>query len=86
MSKNKFFYFCCKFDRMEKMKGKFMSSIVLYSDGKTPLLKDFCERAIDGDVILKDIDEIKEMESTGACAAVIDISFNKLKDLSMIMK
>ena len=76
-----------KFDKIEKKrKGISMSSIVIYSEGHTPLLKDFCERIIDSEVTVKKIDEIKQMESTGASVAVIDLPLNKLKDLSMIMK
>lgn len=63
-----------------------MNSVVIYSEGKNPLLKDFCERAIDSEVIVKSSDEIKNMETTGASAAVLDLPMNKIKDLSMIMK
>ena len=63
-----------------------MSSVVIYSEGKNPLLKDFCERAIDSEVIVKGIDEIKNMEETGASVAVLDLPLTKIKDLSMIMK
>ncbi len=63
-----------------------MSNVVLYTEDKNPLLKDFCERAVDSTVIVKSIDEIKDMEASGADAAVLDMPLNKLKDLSMIMK
>ena len=63
-----------------------MSSVIIYSEGNNTLLKDFCERAVNEEVSVKSIDEIKNMETTGASAAVIDMPFNKIKDLSMIMK
>ncbi len=63
-----------------------MSSVILYSEGKNPLLKDFCERAIDTEVTVNSLEEIKNMETTGADVAVLDMPLNKLKDLSMIMK
>ena len=63
-----------------------MSDVVIYSEGKNTLLKDFCERFIDTEAEVKSTDEIKNMGLTGASVAVLDIPLTQLKDLSMVMK
>lgn len=63
-----------------------MSSVIIYTDEKNTLLKDFCERAADIDVYVKSTSEIKNMAEENASAAVIDMPLNRLKELSMVMK
>ena len=63
-----------------------MNGIVIYTEDKNTLLKDFCERAVDLEVEIKSVNEIKNMELTGASLAVIDMPLSQLKDLSMVMK
>ena len=63
-----------------------MSGIVIYTDEKNNLLQDFCEMVSGAEAVVKSTDEIKNMEMTGASAAVIDMPAAKLKEISMIMK
>lgn len=63
-----------------------MNNIIIYTEDKNSLLKDFCERAVENEVIIKNIDEIKEMETEDAVLAILDMPLSKLKDLSMVMK
>lgn len=63
-----------------------MSNLIIYTDGNASILEELCRSVADMDVIVKGVDDIKDMDTEDAAVAVIDISLDKLKDLSMIMK
>ena len=63
-----------------------MSNLVIYTDGNASNIEDLCKRVIDFDIIVKSCEEIKEIENENADLAVLDISLDKLKEISMIMK
>lgn len=63
-----------------------MSNLVIYTDGNSSHLENLCKKNVEMDIIVKSSEEIKNMEIENADVAVIDISLDKLKELSMIMK
>ena len=63
-----------------------MSNLVIYTDGNASNLENLCKKNVEMDIIVKSSEEIKNIEIENADVAVIDISLNKLKELSMIMK
>jgi len=82
-----YFKFFNKFDKMNtNRKDILMSNLIIYTEGNNPVLETLCKKTVDMDVIIKSSDDIKDIETVDACAAVIDIPLTKLKELSMIMK
>ena len=67
-------------------KDNLMSNLIIYTEGNNPVLETMCRKTVDLEVIVKSSDEIKDMDTIDAAAAVIDIPLDKLKDLSMVMK
>ncbi len=63
-----------------------MSRLVIYTESGNSTLTDICKKIFDAEITIKNIDEIKEMETLNPDAAIFDISLSKLKELSMIMK
>ncbi len=63
-----------------------MSNLIIYSENNNPLIQNFCTKLPDLEVEIKSADEIKDINTDDCDAAIIDISSNKLKELSMIMK
>ena len=63
-----------------------MSNLIIYTDGNGTELQSLCQNVVDYEVIIKSSDEIKDMNAEEAAIAIIDISLDKLKDISMIMK
>ena len=63
-----------------------MSNLVIYTDGNASNLENLCKKNVEMDIIVKSSEEIKNMEIENADVAVIDISLDKLKELSMVMK
>lgn len=63
-----------------------MSNLIIYTDGNASMLEELCRNVVDMDIITKGVDDIKNMDTEDVAVAVIDISLDKLKDLSMIMK
>lgn len=63
-----------------------MSNLIIYTDGNGAELQSLCQNVVDYEVIIKSSDEIKDMNAEEAAIAIIDISLDKLKDISMIMK
>lgn len=82
-----YFNFLDKFDRMNTNgKDILMSNLIIYTEGNNPVLETMCKKAVDMDVIVKSADEIKDIDTVNASAAVIDIPMAQLKELSMVMK
>ena len=77
-----------KFDKIKAVYGKdlLMSRLVIYTEGKTSSIENLVIKLFDAEVTVKNIDDIKEIESLNPDAAIFDISLGKLKELSMIMK
>ena len=63
-----------------------MSNLIIYTDGNGAELQALCQNVVDYEVIVKSADEIKDMNAEEAAIAVVDISLDKLKDISMVMK
>ncbi len=63
-----------------------MSNLIIYTDGNGAELQTLCQNVVDYEVIVKSADEIKDMNAEEAAIAVVDISLDKLKDISMVMK
>lgn len=82
-----YFNFLDKFDRMNTNgKDILMSNLIIYTEGNNPVLETMCKKAVDMDVIVKSADEIKDIDTVNASAAVIDIPMAQLKELSMVTK
>lgn len=63
-----------------------MSNLVIYTDGNGTELQNLCQSVVDYEVVVKSADEIREMNATDVSVAVIDMSIDKLKEISMVMK
>ncbi len=63
-----------------------MNNLIIFSEGNNPLLEDLCKKITEFEVTVKSADELKDLTSEDATVAVIDISEQKLKEISMIMK
>lgn len=63
-----------------------MSNLIIYTDEKNSILIDLCKSLIDMEIVVKSADELKDIDSTDAAVAVIDMPLDKLKELSMVMK
>ncbi len=63
-----------------------MSNLVIYTDGNASNIENLCRKVIDFEIIVKSCEEIKEIENENAELAVFDISLDKLKEISMVMK
>lgn len=63
-----------------------MSNLVIYTDGNGTELQNLCQSVVDYEVVVKNADEIREMNAADVSVAVIDMSIDKLKEISMVMK
>ncbi len=63
-----------------------MSNLFIYTDDKNSILVDLCRTLTDMEIVVKDADELKDINSADAAVAVIDMPLEKLKEISMIMK
>ncbi len=63
-----------------------MNNLIIYTEGNNSLIEDMCKRACDMDVRVMNIDDIKEVLNYNPSVIILDISSEKLKELSMIMK
>ncbi len=63
-----------------------MSSIIIYTDNENSSVIDLCKRNTELEVIVKKSEEMKEMETEKAMAAVLDIPKEILKNISMVIK
>ncbi len=63
-----------------------MSNLVIYTDGNASNLENLCKKTVEMDIIVKSAEDVKNIEVEKADIAVIDISLDKLKEISMVMK
>lgn len=63
-----------------------MSNIVIFSEGNSQLLEELLRKYTDYEVSVVSSDEIKNIEIYDCVLAILDISSEKLKELSCIMK
>lgn len=63
-----------------------MSNLVIYTDGNASNLESLCRKTVEMDIIVKSAEDVKNIEIENADIAVIDISLDKLKEISMVMK
>ncbi len=63
-----------------------MSNLIIYTETNNPELETLCRKVSDLEVIVKSADDLQDMSNEDAAAAIIDISSDKLKEISMIMK
>ena len=63
-----------------------MSNLVIYTDGNGLELQNLCQEVVDYEVTIKTADEIKDINPSEVAIAVVDISIDKLKEISMVMK
>ena len=63
-----------------------MSNLIIFSDNNNTELENLCKRTTELEVVLKSADELKDITAEDAVVAVIDMSVEKLKELSMVMK
>ena len=63
-----------------------MSNLVIYTDGNASNLENLCKKTVEMDIIVKGAEDIKNIEMENVDIAVIDISLDKLKEISMVMK
>ncbi len=63
-----------------------MSNLIIFAEGKSSQLENICQNITDLNVRVEDAEEIKDMEKYNPAVAILDISYEKLKELSMIMK
>ncbi len=63
-----------------------MSNLVIYTDGNASNLENLCKKTVEMDIIVKGAEDIKNIEMENADIALIDISLDKLKEISMVMK
>lgn len=63
-----------------------MNNLIIYSEGNAQAIEKVCLNVTEADVKVMDISEIKEVEQYNPSVIILDISSEKLKELSMIMK
>lgn len=63
-----------------------MSNLLIYSENSTSELEQICRKAADVEVRVMSLDEIKEMERYNPSVVLLDVSLEKLKEMSMVMK
>ncbi|MCD7878585.1 MAG: GGDEF domain-containing protein [Candidatus Gastranaerophilales bacterium] len=63
-----------------------MGNLIIYTENGKSELELICQGLVDVQVEVKNIDDIKNIGIDSPVAAIFDISFEKLKEISMIMK
>lgn len=63
-----------------------MSNLIIFSESNSSQIEEVAKKCTECDVRVINIDEVKEAEKYNPALYIFDISMNKLKDLSMIMK
>ena len=63
-----------------------MSNLVIFSEGNTPVIEEISKKCTDCAVRVEDVEKIKEVETFNPSVLVLDISKDKLKDISMVTK
>ena len=63
-----------------------MSNLIIYTDGNALNLENLCRKTVEMDIIVKSVEDIRNIELENADIAVINISLDKLKEISMVMK
>lgn len=63
-----------------------MSNLIIYSENNNPLIEGLCRKFPEMEVSVKNAEEIKDMTAEDCDIAIVDISQDKLKEISMIMK
>ena len=56
-----------------------MSNLVIYTDANASNIENLCRKIVEMDIIVKSVEDIKNIEIENADIAVIDISLDKLK-------
>ena len=67
-------------------KGYSMSNIIIYTEGNKSNLEEQCKNIIDADVKVLNVADVKDVEIHNPSVVILDISHEKLKEISMIMK
>ena len=63
-----------------------MSNIIIYTEGNKSNLEEQCKNIIDADVKVLNVADVKDVEIHNPSVVILDISYEKLKEISMIMK
>ena len=63
-----------------------MSNIIIYTEGNKSNLEEQCINLTDAEVKVLNIEEVKDVEVHNPSVVILDISHEKLKEISMIMK
>ena len=63
-----------------------MSDIIIYTEGNKSNLEEQCINLTDAEVKVLNIEEVKDVEVHNPSVVILDISHEKLKEISMIMK
>ncbi len=63
-----------------------MSNIIIYTEGNKSNLEEQCKNIIDADVKVLNVADVKDVEIHNPSVVILDISHEKLKEISMIMK
>lgn len=63
-----------------------MANLIIFTEGTSDYISDTSKKCTDCDVRIMNIDEIKEAEKYNPSVYILDISTEKLKEISMIMK
>ncbi|MBE7705370.1 MAG: GGDEF domain-containing protein [Cyanobacteria bacterium SIG29] len=63
-----------------------MSNLIIFSESNNSLVEDIAQKYTDCNVRIVNIDEVKEAQAYNPSVYVLDISIEKLKEISMVMK
>ena len=63
-----------------------MSNLIIFSEGNSQLVEDIAKKYTELDVRVLDINELTNAETYNPAVMILDISMEKLKDISMVTK
>ena len=63
-----------------------MSNIIIYTEGNKSNIEEQCNNLTDAEVKVLNIEDVKDVEINNPSLVILDISHEKLKEISMIMK
>ncbi len=83
-----FIYFFKKFDKIKLINGKdyLMNNLIIFSQSNSQQLTDLAKKYTKYDIKTLDNIELPHIEQYNPSVAIINISYEKLKELSMVMK
>ena len=63
-----------------------MSNLIIFSEGNSQVVEDIAKKYTELDVRVLDINELTNAETYNPAVMILDISMEKLKDISMVTK